>query len=139
MIASRHLKLHLVRQQRQDLSISQAPSLLFTPSTPRPQAGHPNPFAITGGSESGKDAAEKKVMPRVGCPVFGTDGGIIRFCVARSTFSGIERKEGIEYLKRKEKEFVMRSSKKKGTCVFTMVPLSSHSNPSFSLSGHVVG
>ena len=37
-------------------------------------------------------------MPRVGCPVAGITGGIIRFCVARSTFSGIERKEGIAYL-----------------------------------------
>ena len=32
----------------------------------------------------------------IGCPA-GTDGRI-RFCVVRSTFSGIERNEGMEYL-----------------------------------------
>ena len=42
-------------------------------------------------------------MPKVGCPVVGITEGIIRFCVARSTFSGIERKEGIAYLNNKKR------------------------------------
>ena len=42
-------------------------------------------------------------MARVGCPVVG---GIIRFCVARSTFSGIEKNVSILCL-REKKEIVM--------------------------------
>lgn len=75
---------------------SQEATRALTPSTPSPILGQPNPLAMVGGKAKGNDAAEKKVIARVGTG--GLFAGGRRFCVARSVFSGIERKEGILYL-----------------------------------------
>lgn len=79
---------------------SHSPSLVLTPLTPIFHAGKPNPFATTGGMARGKEPAEKKEMFNVGC-VYPVEGGK-RTAVARETFSGIEKKEGILYLRSTE-------------------------------------
>lgn len=84
-------------------SMSHDPTREFTPSTPNPALGHPKPRAMVGGKAKGKEEAEKKVMERMG--VGRSCLGGMRICVARSTFSGMERKEGILYLKNKEIKF----------------------------------
>ena len=69
----------------------------MTPSIPSPQAGIPNPLATTGGRASGKELAEKKEMFNVGW-VYPVEGGK-RTEVAKDTFSGMEKKEGMVYLR----------------------------------------
>ena len=69
-------------------------SRLFTPSIPSPMSGHPNPVATVGGSASGKDAAEKKVIDSIG----GLFNGGVSILLACLNFSGIARKEDMLYL-----------------------------------------
>jgi len=78
--------------------ISHNPNRLFTPSTPNPAWGQPNPRATVVGSARGNEAAEKNDIAKVG--VFDALFGVTRTFVARSTFSGMDRKEGISYLRR---------------------------------------
>lgn len=78
--------------------ISQRPTRALTPSTPSPAFGQPKPRATVGGKASGKDAAEKKVIASdgVGGSCEGLGGS--RILVARSVFSGIDKKDGMLYL-----------------------------------------
>ena len=82
--------------------ISQSPNRLFTPSTPNPVWGQPKPRATVVGNARGKDAAEKKDIARVG--TIGPSLGVARIFVASSTFSGMDRNEGISYLIRVEQQ-----------------------------------
>jgi len=77
--------------------ISQNPNLLFTPSTPSPAWGQPKPRATVVGSARGNEAAEKNDIAKVG--VVGTSFGITKIFVASSTFSGMDKNEGIWYLR----------------------------------------
>lgn len=76
--------------------ISQCPNRVFTPSTPNPAWGQPNPRATVVGSARGNDAAERKDIAKVG--VIGTLLGVTKISVASSTFSGMDKNEGISYL-----------------------------------------
>lgn len=78
--------------------ISQNPNLLFTPSTPNPAWGQPKPRATVVGRARGNEAAEKKDIAKVGVPGILSD--VTRAFVARSTFSGMDKNEGISYLGR---------------------------------------
>ena len=75
---------------------SHVPTRALTPSTPRPTLGQPNPLATVGGNANGKDAAEKNAIDNVGTGGLFTAGR--SNCVARSVFSGIDRKDGMLYL-----------------------------------------
>jgi hypothetical protein len=83
-------------------SISQSPNRLFTPSTPNPVRGQPKPRATVVGNARGKDVAEKKDIAKVGTidPSFG----VTKTFVASSTFSGMDKNEGISYLTRIEQQ-----------------------------------
>lgn len=76
--------------------INHCPNRLFTPSTPNPAWGQPKPRATVVGKARGNDAAEKKDIAKVGAtgPVFV----VTKIFVASSTFSGMDRNEGISYL-----------------------------------------
>jgi hypothetical protein len=78
--------------------INQDPNRLFTPSTPNPAWGQPKPRATVVGSARGNEAAEKNDIARVG--VVGMSFGVTKIFVASSTFSGMDRNEGISYLRR---------------------------------------
>lgn len=78
--------------------ISQNPNRLFTPSTPSPAWGQPKPRATVVGSARGNEAAEKNDIAKVG--VVDALFGVIKIFVASSTFSGIDKNEGISYLRR---------------------------------------
>jgi len=69
----------------------------LTPSVPKPILGHPNPVATTGGVAKGKEAAEQYVIERTGWVTLA--GGGRRGALARSVFSGMDRKEGMLYLR----------------------------------------
>ena len=73
------------------------PTRALTPSTPRPTLGQPNPLATVGGNANGKDAAEKNAIDNVGTGGLFTAGR--SNCVARSVFSGIDKKDGMLYLR----------------------------------------
>jgi len=72
---------------------SQNPNRLFTPSTPNPAWGQPNPRATVVGNARGNEAAERNDIARVG--VAGTSFGITKIFVASSIFSGMDKNEGI--------------------------------------------
>lgn len=78
--------------------ISHNPNRLFTPSTPNPAWGQPKPRATVVGNARGNEAAEKKDIAKVG--VTGTLFGVTKIFVASSTFSGMDKNEGISYLRR---------------------------------------
>ena len=78
--------------------ISHNPNRLFTPSTPNPVWGQPKPRATVVGSARGNDAAEKNDIAKVG--VVGASFGVTSALVASSTFSGMDKNEGISYLRR---------------------------------------
>jgi hypothetical protein len=59
--------------------------------------GHPNPVATTGGVAKGKEAAEQYVIERTGWVTLA--GGGRRGALASSVFSGMDRKEGMLYLR----------------------------------------
>lgn len=69
----------------------------MTPSTPRPKLGQPNPVETTAGVAKGKEEAERYVIDRTGWVILV--GGGKRRLVASSAFSGMERKEGMWYLR----------------------------------------
>jgi len=77
--------------------INQNPNRLFTPSTPSPAWGQPMPRATVVGSARGNEAAEKNDIAKVG--VVGTLSGATKIFVASSTFSGMDKNEGISYLR----------------------------------------
>ena len=77
---------------------SQNPKRLFTPSTPNPAWGQPRPRATVVGNARGNEAAERNDIARVG--VAGTSFGVTKIFVASSTFSGMDKNEGISYLRR---------------------------------------
>lgn len=79
-------------------SMSHRATREFTPSTPKPILGQPNPRAIAGGSASGKFPAEKNVIDSVGVEFSSFGEGGRRRWVERDVFSGMERKEGMWYL-----------------------------------------
>ena len=81
--------------------INQCPNLLFTPSTPNPAWGQPKPRATVVGKARGNDAAEKKDIAKVGG--IGPSFGVTKIFVASSTFSGMDKNEGISYLGRVER------------------------------------
>ena len=69
----------------------------LTPSTPRPQLGQPHPVETTVGVAKGNDEAEKYVMDNVRS---NTPGGAGKSSsVDSDVFSGMERNEGMWYLK----------------------------------------
>lgn len=78
--------------------ISQNPNRLFTPSTPNPAWGQPKPRATVVGSARGNEAADRNDIAKVG--VFGTLFDVTKTFVASSTFSGMDKNEGISYLRR---------------------------------------
>jgi len=80
------------------VSSSQNPNRLFTPSTPSPAWGQPNPRATVVGNARGNEAAERNDIARVG--VAGILFGVTKIFVASSTFSGMDKNEGIPYLRR---------------------------------------
>ena len=78
--------------------ISHNPNRLFTPSTPNPAWGQPKPRATMVGSARGNEAADRKDIARVG--VVCTPFCVTKIFVASSTFSGMDKNEGISYLRR---------------------------------------
>jgi hypothetical protein len=77
--------------------ISQNPNRLFTPSTPNPAWGQPKPRATVVGNARGNEAAEKNDIAKVG--VVGAFFGVTKIFAASSTFSGMDKNEGISYLR----------------------------------------
>jgi len=77
---------------------SQNPNRLLTPSTPNPVWGQPKPRATVVGNARGNEAADKNDIAKVG--VAGTSLGVTKILVASSTFSGMDKNEGISYLRR---------------------------------------
>ena len=77
---------------------SQNPNRLFTPSTPNPALGQPKPRATVVGNARGNEAAERNDIAKVG--VADTLFGVTKIFVASSTFSGMDKNEGISYLGR---------------------------------------
>ena len=77
--------------------ISQNPNLPFTPSTPNPALGQPKPRATVVGNARGNEAAEKNDIAKVGAAGLLFDA--TKIFVATLTFSGMDKNEGISYLK----------------------------------------
>jgi hypothetical protein len=67
----------------------------FTPSTPRPRLGHPQPVATVGGMANGDEAEKYEIDRTFGA---GERGGGKRMLVAIAVFSGMARKDGMRYL-----------------------------------------